>query len=259
MSDVLHDAFGDDFTIELRKYYLQSLMTELQKFVDLIDESTWKKIRTEVQEASIAWSLDGKTNEFEFLSEWFVKLSQLMPNATQSSHLLAWLETAKKYVVHLLTNMVDSIDVANKYPLCGTLEASQAYLHCKYLENDFVIPVKNVVEVVPLLQIHSLPEEIQGVLGVVAYRGEAIPVFSRWEAMTKEASHSDLLNVICELDGFLFSLQATFADELIQIKNEELQPTSASPLLKDVGFVKSFFIKDSQRVMVIDIEMLVAA
>ena len=66
----MSDFFGDDFTAELKSYFLESLNKEADKFLDLIDDSNWQKIRSEFADHCLSWAADARTNEFTYLGQW---------------------------------------------------------------------------------------------------------------------------------------------------------------------------------------------
>ena len=72
----MSDFFGDDFTAELRGYFLDILSKEADRFIDLIDDQKWLKLVEEINEQMTSWIVDAKTNEFDSLALWFQEFQQ---------------------------------------------------------------------------------------------------------------------------------------------------------------------------------------
>ncbi|QDK36618.1 chemotaxis protein CheW [Bdellovibrio sp. NC01] len=255
----MSDFFGDDFTAELKGYYLDSLSQELDKFVDLLDESTWNRIRAEIRDATKTWIVDAKSNEFEFLSNWFQTFSEKLDQFAGPADLIPALRLANKYVEQLMDTKKDSPEIAAQFTLTVEQQGESLYLHCKVSDQEFVIPIKNVVEVIPALPLFPLPQKKSGLLGVIPFRGDAIPVFSLQDYGFNKNETNDFFYVICDYEGTRFSLQVTETEELISLRNKELQSIEANPVMISVPFIRNFFVKDQRSVMVLDIERLVAA
>ena len=253
------DFFGDDFTAELKGYYLDSLQKEIAKFIDLIDESTWKKVRVEIREQSQSWSVDAKSNEFEFLSAWFLDLQAKLDLYSSHQDLIHALQTAKKYVENLVETKKDSADYPSQYALTAEAQGETLYLHCKVTDQEFVIPIKNVVEVIGSLPLFPLPEKRRGFLGVIPFRGDAVPVFNLQDHGFQNVSSNRLFYVICEFEGLRFSLQVTETDELINLHDKDLQSVENNSVMNSVSFIRNSFVKDQRSMLVLDIERLVAA
>ncbi len=254
----MSDIFGDDFTEELKKYYLSALATDVQKFIGLLDEATWKRIKSELQDAIPSWIVDARTNEFEHIADWMVRLLEYITNATSSEAIISYLEVVMKYVQNLILTLKDSAEFPTIYNLNREMQGHSFYLHCKVFDQEFVIPIRNVVEVIPTLPVYSIPQRHVGILGVISFRGDAIPVFNWWDFGFMENEGKPFLYVICEFEGTKFSLQVTEADDLVKVNDKDLQTIESTSIMQEVPFVKNFFIRESQSVMVLDIEMLVA-
>lgn len=255
----MSDFFGDDFTAELKGYYLNSLKTELDKFADLLDESTLKRVRAEIREQCQNWIVDAKSNEFEFLSLWFQNFSEKLDIFVGAEDLIQALRLANKYVDILSETKKDSADYATQFALTAELQGESLYLHCKVASQEFVIPIKHVVEIIAALPLYPLPERHQGLLGVIPFRGDAVPVFSLQDYGFQKNETDQFFYVICDFEGTRFSLQVTQTNELMSVSDKELQHIEANSILVSVPFVRNFFVKDQRSIMVLDIERLVAA
>lgn len=255
----MSDFFGDDFTAELKGYYLDSLMKELQKFIDLLDDSTIKRVRAEIREQCQSWSVDAKSNEFEHLSGWFTSFSEKLDLFAGPSDLIGALKTAGKYVEVLIETKKDSPDYLVQFALVAEVQGESLYLHCKIADQEFVVPIRHVVEIIGSLPLFPLPENNPGISGVIPFRGDAIPVFNLQNFGFKNRETEHFYYVICEFEGHKFSLQVTETDELINLRDRDLQNIETNTSMISVPFIRNFFVKDQRSVMVLDIERLVAA
>lgn len=255
----MSDFFGDDFTAELKGYYLDSLSKDLNKFIDLLDDSTWVRVREEVLEQMQSWIVDAKSNDFEHLSLWFYELSENAKKFPSPKELIQALKLAKRYVEKLTETKKDSEEYLSQFAIVAELQGETLYLHCKVGSQEFVLPVKNVVEVIGALPLFALPEPHVGLLGVIPFRGDAIPVYNLQDYGFQKNEGSRLFYVICDFEGTRFSLQVTETDELIPLRDNDLQNVESNNVMNSVPFIKNFFVKNKRSVMVLDIERLVAA
>lgn len=255
----MSDFFDEDFTAELKSYYLQSLSTELNKFTDLLDSSTYKRVHAEIYEQCQTWIVDAKSNEFEYFSLWLQSLSEKMTAVTTCEDLIQALNIAKRYVEKLTATKKDSADYITHFALTMESQAESLYLHCKVATQEFVISVKHVVEVVGSLPVYPLPEKHPNLLGVISFRGEAIPVFCLQNYGFQKIQTTDLFYVICDFEGTHFCLQVSETDELISVQSKDLQSIEPSSAIMSVPFVRNFFVRDQRSIMIVDIEKLVAA
>lgn len=254
----MSDFFGDDFTAELKAYFLDSVLKEVDKFIDLVDESLWKRIRSEVVEQTQAWSVDAKTNEFQYLSEWLATYGKRSECIDGAQDLIRSLKALKSYVEALIVEKQDSAELAAKYTLVSERRHEVLFLHCKSGAQEFALPLLSVVEISSSVPLYSLPEKKQGLLGVIPFRGEAIPVISLQDHGFQSMENKNIYYVICEHQGVRFSLQVTETEDLVSLRESELQNVESHSAMIQASFVKQFFIKNSKGIMILDLEQLVA-
>lgn len=254
----MSDFFGDDFTAELKTYFLDSLVKEADKFIDLVDDSLWKRIRNEVSEQTKAWAVDAKTNEFNFFAEWLDGFEKRTEGQKEAAEFVKSLKAIKAYAEALIVEKTDSAELAAKFSLVAESRHETLFLHCRWGEQDFAIPLLNVVEISSHLPLYSLPQKKPGLLGVIPFRGEAVPVvnFQDHGFATVDAKNS--YYIICEHEGVRFSLQVTETDDLLSLRDSELQNIENHSAMIQASFVKQFFIRENKSVMVLDLEKLVA-
>lgn len=255
----MSDFFGDDFTAELKGYFLDATLKEIEKFLDLVDESTMKRVRVEVREQAASWAVDAKTNEFQSLSEWIEQFVEKIDVLDTPENLHKALSLLKKYFESLQVDKKDSPELAAQFALVAQSNKESLYLHCKSGAQEFVVPIENVLEISGTLPIHALPDRRPGLSGVIPFRGEALPVYNFDEYGFEKQNAKQFFYVICEFEGARFSLQVTETDELLSLKDRELQNLEESSTMIMVPFIRNFFIKDKRSVMVLDLEKLVAA
>lgn len=254
----MSDFFGDDFTAELKSYFLNSVIQEVDKFIDLVDESLWKRIRNEVVEQCSSWAVDARTNEFMHLAAWCESFGEKSKSLEGAVELIKVLKTLRGYAEALLLEGADNQDLATRYALNTANLREVLYLHCHYGEHEFAVPLLKVVEISSKLPLHSLPEKREGLLGVVPFRGEAVPVLNLYDHGFTKVNPADCYFVICEEHGVRFSFQVTKADDLVRLKEADVQNIDSTSSLIAVNFVHQFFIRDSRSIMILDFEKMVA-
>ncbi|WP_413583447.1 chemotaxis protein CheW [Bdellovibrio sp. HCB288] len=255
----MSDIFGDDFTWELKKYFLESTSKDVESFIDLLDDSTLAKVTLEIRESVDSWQIDAKTNEFAQLESWLVDFKSKIDSLDTVEQLRTGLGLLLKYLTALLTEKKDSEELAARFPLVAQSNREALFLHCKTGTQEFVVPIGNVIEISGVLPVYILPDAQPGLAGLLPFRGDAIPVIDLNSYGFQSVDLSKCYYVICEHEGMRFSLKVTEADELISLKDRDMQNLSDHPTMLSVPFIKQFFVKDKHSVMVLDIEKLVAA
>lgn len=255
----MSDIFGDDFTAELRSYYLKSVVTETEKFLDLIDETLWKRLCQELLEQGKAWAVDAKMNDFVHLASWFEGLEPRIQGIHDASTLTKLLQVLKSYAEALLENPVDSMDLYNKFSMIALNNREVLFLYCVYGQQEFAIPLDHVLEISSGLQIFPLPDKRKGIEGVVSFRGEAIPAVKLQDYGFMKLETTPSCSVICEHEGTRFSINVTTTKDLISVKENDLQDAQTQQLLISTPLVKKFFIQNERSIMILDINNVVAA
>lgn len=255
----MSDFFSDDFTAELKTYFLESLVAETQKFMDLLDNSTWKRIYSEVVEQTKAWAVDAKTNEFLHLTIWLEKFEENTKSVKDAQELTKSLQALKNYAEALKVDRVDSPELSAKcFPMAHGGQSQALFLHCLTGQQEYAIPLLSVVEISGSLPLFSLPQKKLGLMGVVPYRGEAVPVLNLQDHGFEKMDSQNIFYVICEHNGVRFSLPITATRDLVNLRDSELHNVESQKSIMQVPFVNQFFIKENKSVMILDLEKLVA-
>jgi len=255
----MSDFFGDDFTIELKLYFVEALLTEVESFIDLVDASTWKKLIPEIQEKTETWSVDAISNEFTFLADWIVTFRAKSKDFENETFFARALQQLKSYLLVLKDKKKDSAEIAANFLFEMADQKEHLYLACDLGQHEFVISVQYICEVIAQTPIHPLPEKAQKFLGLITFRGEALPLFDLGAFGFAFTAAEKSCFVICEWKGQRFALQMHAADKLIKMSAAEVQKFNKEASLITADFAQDFFIKDNKSVMILDIEKLVAA
>lgn len=253
----MSDFFGDDFTAELKSYFIGSLILEVEKFIDLVEDSQWKRIHLEVIEQSKVWAVDAKTNEFLHLMDWLEGYEERTRSLVDATELVASLEAVKNYAESLRDSQ-DSAELAEKYSQVAQSQKQAIFLQCSFGNQEFAVPLLSVVEIIGNLPLFQLPQKKAGLLGVIPFRGEAIPVVNFQEYGFFNSESDKAFFVVCEHEGARFSLQVTKTEDLVNLRDAELTGVNEQSALIQASFVKQFFIKDGKSIMILDLEKLAA-
>lgn len=253
----MSDFFSDDFTAELKSYFLNSVISGSENFVDLVDAKIWKRIRNESAEQASAWSVDAKTNEFTFFATWLEDFDSRTKEIADPAELIKALQALKDYASALLVEKTDSAELARKFSQVAQNSHEVIFLHCKSGPQEFAVPLLNVIEISAHLPIYGLPEKKFGILGVVPYRGDALPVINLQDHGFRSLGSENIFYLVCEHLQNRFCLQVTAAEDLLNLKESDLQEVQEQNILPS-NIIKKFFIHQTRSVMILDLEKLVA-
>ncbi|KYG67198.1 chemotaxis protein [Bdellovibrio bacteriovorus] len=254
----MSDFFSDDFTAELKSYFLNSVISGTENFIDLVDAKIWKRIRNESAEQSLAWSVDAKTNEFHFLATWLEEFDARTKDLAEPADLIKALQALKEYASALLIEKTDSMDLARKFSEVAQNSHEVIFLHCKSGPQEFAVPLLNVIEISAHLPIFGMPEKKFGILGVVPFRGDALPVINLQDHGFKPVGTENVFYLVCEQSGNRFCLQVTGTEDLLNLKESDLQEVQETNILPANHLITKFFIHELRSIMILDLEKLVA-
>lgn len=255
----MSDFFGDDFTAELRGYFIDTLSKENEKFLDLVASDTWAKLVIELNEQCTSWIVDARTNEFEHLGQWLEEFHQKSQQFQSEADLENGLKLLKSYLEVLAIDKKDAPEYLQRFSIEAKVVGQSQFLHCRIHGASFGISVGWVMEVIEEVPVHPLPSIHDGISGVISFRGEAIPVmnFKDYGFQTSTESARTYF-VICNIDGARLALQVNEADQLLTLDNAQMQSAEAAQLIMTAPFIKKFFTLENQNVMVLDLETMVA-
>ncbi len=254
----MSDFFGDDFTAELKEFFLNQFISDIAKYIDAIDEDSWFIFREEIREKSKDWIVDANTNEFTFFANWFSELVEANEKIESAVNFKSSLQQVESYLQKLLATKKDTAELPQQFAVVFDDNKSGLYLHCQIQGQEIVLPAMNVIEVVGSKSFAALPTPVEGLCGMMAYRGEAIPVFSMPEIGMKTESQK-YYYVVCEVSKQLFALQTTHVDQLIEVNSRDLQSKESAASIFPADFISHFVRIDNKNMVVFDLNKLVAA
>ncbi|MFP5520121.1 MAG: chemotaxis protein CheW [Bdellovibrionia bacterium] len=254
----MSDFFGDSFTEELKSFYLDSVSGEVQKFLEASDADTWEIFKAEIKPLLSGWAGDASANDFVYLSKWLTQLDQIFEEQIKSlENLKLVLKNLNEYLAKIKETLSDSEEWSKKFDLVGLDQSKKLFLHCSYNHQEFLISAPNVLEVLGKSTISPLPAQKSRILGMLAFRGDAIPIVVLDE-VDKGAVETFRYFVICEIRQERFALPVSQADRLVEVTNKELQPVENSGHFQ-AEFVTHFTRYEDKNMYVFSLEKLVAA
>lgn len=256
----MSDFFGDDFTADLKKFFLKSLLDELEQIASAADEDTWEIFRDEALVKCPDFISDSKANEFVNFSSWMEKFVKHIASAKNFTEFSAAIDRAFSYTENLHETLDDSIELTNKYSLGNLSIQKNLYLHCEVSEQNFLIPVNFVLEVLGNISVTPFPMKKNGFSGMVPYRGDATPVICLQDhGLPDQDNSGNICYVVCEHEGEKLALAVHKADRLLEISSEDLQESPKSGGVINVPFLTHFVIHENKNMMLFALEKMVSA
>lgn len=246
----------DEFALEMRNHYITTTIDSLERF------KTFENYFGEVKLAVDDWIAEGRSNEMSH----FVGLLAIMKNAITTGALsskddAAWVAHALVEYLEVLKTRADSAVFFEKYHSIFRShldESGQLYLQCVKDHHAFLVPVKNVIEIVGNKKVYPLPLAQKGILGLLGFRGQGIPVINLTDfgfVQKTESNKEKTYFVVCEFKDSFFALEVNSTDDVLEFESSQFQKCSESNLLSPV--VDHFVIRENKSLMLLDIEKLV--
>lgn len=124
-------------------------------------------------------------------------------------------------------------------------------------DREFIVPIGDVVEVVPRRPVVSLPDRNSRVDGLINLRGEAISILNLSDL--QEGMRTNGLFLICKKNGTKFGFLVDKADEVIEVDPEKKISLNSILGEREFGFIEGIHSIDSRKVLVLNLEKMVAA
>ena len=255
----MSDFFGDDFTLELKAYFLDNLHADVEKALLMAAGDKWQSYRAEILEKLPEWQKDARTNEFVALTAWLESLEQYLHEIKEPSDFVNALKKLTDYLEALSETKKETEEITAKFVWNSQVTSEEQFLFCKMGRQAFALPVKSVIEVISNLRIYPLPHSQPGILGMIAVRGDVVPVFNLQDHGFESSEIKTFYFVICEHLGTKFAVQVTETDRLISISGRDLQVVDEKSRMVTPYFVSNFVLFEEKSVMIFDPEKLVAA
>ncbi len=260
MSEFNMDSlFDDDFTAELRSYFVTSFTGEVEKVFSVVTEANWKANRAEMLDKLPDWIRDAGLNEFQFLGQWLTKFKEILPPMKKFEEYKAVMALLRGYLGEMQKTKKDSEKYLTQFSIDAHAGTTDLYLYCKVDQQEFVIPVDLVTEVISHRSITPFPEHKEGFKGLIAVRGEVVPVFDLQHYGFQSAQHGKALYyIVCEVKGVRFAFDVSETDQLLSLHSRVFQDAARGKNLISAPFIKKFFIRNDSNVMLFDLEQLVS-
>lgn len=237
----------DEFSLEMRTHYITTALGSLDHFKTLGD------FRGEFMDVVEEWISEGLSNKMDHFATLLTELKGKtgdMP--TVPAVLGAYLEVLKdeEDSAGLLETFRAKLNVPAE-------DYTQLYLQCQTGSQEFILPVKNVIEIVGNKKVYPLPAKQMGIKGLMNFRGQGIPVVDLTEFGFTGDLSKDLKTfyVVCEHNESYFSIEVHQTNDVLEVQSSQLQPVQGGSALSPV--VDHFVIQDKKTLMLLDIEKLV--
>lgn len=245
----------DAFAQEMREHYITTTLESLVRFI-ANDEFV-----IEVKSALADWVSEARSNDMNHFADLLESLKGPLGAGTfNNKEVAAQLTKLMQSYLETLKTQEDSPEYFQKYSEALKIslgEGAQLYLQCVSGEHHFIVPVKNVIEIVGNKKVYPLPLSQAGVRGLMSFRGQGIPVvnLSDFGFANLQNSHEKTFFVVCEFEASFFALEVHRTDDVVEFEPNQFQNCSESTLLSPV--VDHFVIRDQKSLMLLDIKKLV--
>lgn len=246
----------DEFALEMRQHYITTTMESLERF------KTFDNYFGEIKLAIDDWIAEARSNEMNH----FVGLLEVLKNAVANGDVSTkddaiWVAASLVEYLEVLKTRPDSPVFFEKYHSVFRShldEGVQLYLQCVRDLHAFLVPVKNVIEIVGGKKVYALPKAQSGVRGLMGFRGQGIPVINLADFgfnKQNESNSAKTYFVVCQYEESFFALEVNATEDVLEIEASQFQKCSESNLLSPV--VDQFVIREHKSLMLLDIEKLV--
>ncbi len=254
----MSDFLNDDFTEELKIYFIESIKARLQSL--LANSIEKEKLAIEgLKEEFSGWIVDAETNELKFFSKWlnFVFESKNVFDSENSlkKYLLATLEYTERLVINIKSDEIVYKDLNERF--AETLE--EQYLVFEIHQSIFALPLKVIREITSFKKMNPLIDKTEKVLGYMSFRGEALPVIDLSYAGLTDSVDNCQVGIICSVKENQFVICAKNTKELVSASESQLRKISSFEVDQSSTFVSNILLYEEKNALILDVEKMVAA
>lgn len=254
----MSDFLNDDFTEELKIYFVDSVKTRLQNFLEIYENKDQSFLQILKDELS-AWAIDAETNELIFFGKWLRSSIEKESFFDSEKSLRKYLEVTSEYAARLGLNIKsDEIiykDLNERF--AETLE--EQYLVFEIQESLYALPLKVIREITSFKKLNALIDKTEKVLGYMSFRGEALPVMDLSFAGISSSMQACQVGIICSIKDNQFVICAKNTKELLSVSESQLRKISNFDSDESSTFVSSVLLYEENNVLILDVEKMVAA
>jgi chemotaxis signal transduction protein len=231
----------DDFALEMLNHFLDSTIESLTEL------STDSNFLQRFPQLCSDWQAEAQANQLQHLASTLEKIASQVKAVGSSAAVQK--ETCFKLIAYLqvLKTQPDSETLFAQEGLAAAEPTEQecTFLQCRRGEYRFLLPVSSVVEISQWKEMSPLPQPDPRVNGMIAFRGQATPVFHLDNTIDGKTFF-----VICEWESSFFALEVNATDDIFRLKNSDFQ-------LSSEGTQTRFIARGEQILSLLDIEALV--
>lgn len=249
---------NDDFTIELKIYFLESLSARFRSLHQTFGSDKGFESAQILSEA-VSWAGDAKTNEILFFSRWLDQLVTQSKILDSETVFKKFIETTLIYIERLLKNIDQDSEIFHELNGVFFESLEEQYLLFYLQKEQFALPLKFIREVTTLKTIDPLLQKHPLVYGYMAFRGQALPVIDLAVCGISEDLEKCKIGIICNWQGREFVICATETKELASVSEGNLKELTLFEAEKFGKYFSNVLTLDDKNTLVFDLETLVAA
>ena len=131
------------------------------------------------------------------------------------------------------------------------------YLLCSHFNQDYAIPIGQIVEVVNRAKFTSLPKDRDDLLGLMNLRGDVVPIVNLSRTIQSDDIHKGQYVVICEIGDRKFGFPIEEARQVAELDARNFQSASGVVGAIDSNLVEYLSIQNDKTVLVLELERII--
>ncbi len=237
----------DEFTFEVKKFYIENALAHVEKFILILKPATWLQYSDQIKDFLKISSQDALTNELQYLSQWFESGNYFLVENNYEVF-MRFLSTSGDYLKKLFERPSDSENLYFLYKTKLIQTNQELFLLCHSSNYLIMIPSKHIVEILSYAEIASLPYPNQLILGLLNLRGEMISVLNPEFFGLKYLKKVDRkFLILFKIKNEYAALPIESADRLIEVDKNKLKESST---------MEEVFLFEGKTALFLDIEKI---
>lgn len=255
----MSDFFSDDFTVELKIYFVESIKSRCQVLLADLEVENFDECLENLKEEVQSWVADAQTNELTYLAKWFQGFFEKENTQDSIKSLKSYLQVTQEYTHKLLGNIAEDGKIFAEIQDSYSESFQEQYLVFKMNQEFYAVTLKSIKEVTILKKLSKLIEPQDRILGYMPFRGEAIPVLDMTFLGIPEKVDNCQVGIVCTFKGREFLIYAKETKELVSASESQLRALSTLDSRDGTTFIKNVLLFDNSHALVLDVEKMAAA
>ncbi len=245
----------DDFTIEVKKFFIESVLGHVEKYLLVLKEGNWADYHDQIREFFDTTIRDSETNELKDLSV-FTQTGVQIFSELNFQRFYEYLTVFADYLRAILESPSEQLKLYERFSAQLKKVYHDLFLICYIGSHQMLISAKSILEIMSYSTVSELPSKSTKVLGLMSARGEIVSILNpaAFGLSFVEPSQRKFL-ILFKGKNELLALPFESTDRLIEVDTQKLKKTALPKAsVQEMTLIEEIVVLDSRTTLLLNLE-----